>query len=271
MRATRISRFELLVVTVFLAELIPASSGFAYQGARASAANIGESSAPLRPAPAGLTGDGVIAKMLARNKAQSRRLERYSEIRTYEVRNVKGKLAARTTVRVEYRAPGEKSFRKTSEQGSWIVRHLVFDRLISAERETASGREHHDSAITPRNYRFTLLGEQDLGQYHCFVVEATPKRNEKYLFDGKIWIDSHEFAVVRIAGHPAKKLSFWIHRVEFVRQYQQIEGFWLPHEDTTFVDVRFYGKKTFAIEHSHYSINEASPSDRGAQDLSGEK
>jgi hypothetical protein len=38
---------------------------------------------------------------------------------------------------------------------------------------------------------------------------------------------------VRIEGHPAKKLSFWIRRADFVRQYQKIDGFWLPQKDQT--------------------------------------
>jgi hypothetical protein len=48
-----------------------------------------------------------------------------------------------------------------------------------------------------------------------------PKRPDKYLFEGKVWIDSQDYAIVRIAGHPAKKLSFWIERADFVRQYQK--------------------------------------------------
>jgi hypothetical protein len=65
---------------------------------------------------------------------------------------------------------------------------------------------------------------------HCFVAQAVPKRKDKYLFEGKLWIDVDDYAVVRIVGHPAKKLSFWIERADFVRQYQKIEGFWLPEK-----------------------------------------
>ena len=66
-----------------------------------------------------------------------------------------------------------------------------------------------------------------VGPYHCFVARAIPKRRDKYLFEGKVWIDADDFAVVRTEGHPAKKLSFWIQRADFVRQYQKIDNFWL--------------------------------------------
>src|ERR1700726_1784746 len=220
-------------------------------------------------APVGLTGGDVIAQMLQRNLLRNQQLQQYSAVRTYEIRNTEGKVAAQAVVRVEYRAPDKKTFSKTSEKGSSIVRHLVFDRLIQSESETSSGREHHNSAITTANYTFTLAGEEEVGPYHCFVLEAIPNRKDKYLFEGKIWIDAEDFAVVKIAGHPAKKPSFWINRAEFVRQYQRIAGFWLPFRDETFVDVKMYGKRIFTIDHQQYVINADSALPGSSGDIRG--
>jgi outer membrane lipoprotein-sorting protein len=214
---------------------------------------------PTYRAPAGLAGDEIVAKMLERNRLRNEQLRGYSATRIYDIRNLEGKLAAQAVVRVDYEAPDKKTFNKTSEKGSAIVRHLVFDRLIQSESETTSGREHHDSPITTANYTFTLSGEEDIGPYHCFVLEATPKRKERYLFEGKIWIDVEDFAIAKIAGHPAKKPSFWINRADFVRQYQRIDGFWLPSRDQTTVDVKMYGRRVFTIDHQQYVINPANP------------
>jgi outer membrane lipoprotein-sorting protein len=207
--------------------------------------------------PVSLTGDEIIAQMIQRNLARNQQLQQYSAVRTYEIRNLEGKLAAQAVVRVEYLAPDKKTFSKTSEKGSSIVRHLVFDRLIQSESETSSGREHHNSAITTANYRFTLAGEEEVGPYRCFVLEAIPKRKEKYLFEGKVWIDAEDFAVVKIEGHPARKPSFWINRADFVRQYQRIDGFWLPCRDETSVDVKIYGRRVFTVDHQQYVIEAA--------------
>jgi hypothetical protein len=46
-----------------------------------------------------------------------------------------------------------------------------------------------------------------------------------------------------------KRPSFWIAREEFVRQYQKIDGFWLPQRDETLVHVRLYGTKVFIADH----------------------
>ncbi len=244
--------------------LIAQSQSFASQTA--------EEAAPSGyTAPAGLTGDDIVAKMLERNRLRNEQLQRYSAVRTYVIRNLEGKLAAQAVVRVDYEAPDKKTFNKTSEKGSGIVRRLVFDRLIQSESETSTGREHHNSAITAANYTFTLAGEEEVGPYHCFVLEATPKRKDKYLFEGKIWIDADDFAIVKIAGHPAKKPSFWINRADFVRQYQRIDGFWLPCRDETTVEVKMYGRRVFTVDHQQYVINPANPlqaetGDMGEQD-----
>jgi len=80
-------------------------------------------------------------------------------------------------------------------------------------------------AITTANYTFTLGWRRGSRPVPLFRLRGMPKRKDKYLFEGKIWIDAEDFAVVKIAGHPAKKPSFWITRADFVRQYQRIDGF----------------------------------------------
>jgi len=265
--ARQIGRIE---GAVAIALILGAASAASVTKAQSFAgATTGELGLSNYSAPAGLTGDDVISRMLERNRLRNEKLKRYSAVRTYEIRNPEGKLAAQAVVRVEYQAPDKKTFNKTSEKGSGVVRHLVFDRLIQSESETSSGRDHHDSAITSANYTFTLAGEEDLGADHCFVVEATPKRREKYLFEGKIWIHADDFAVVKIAGHPAKKPSFWINRAEFVRQYQRIAGFWLPFRDETSVEVKMYGRRVFTIDHQQYLINADNPLPGGSGDTGG--
>jgi hypothetical protein len=245
---------------VVVALVLGATSAMSVAQTQSFANKTAEGPAPSRyTAPLGLTGDDIVAKMLERNRLRNELLQRYSAVRTYEIRNIEGKLAAQAVVRVDYEAPDKKAFNKTSEKGSRIVRRLVFDRLIQSESETSSGREHHDSAITAANYTFALAGKEEVSPYHCFVLEVTPKRKDKYLFEGKIWIDAEDFAIVKIAGHPAKKPSFWINRVDFIRQYQRIDGFWLPYRDETLVEVKIYGRRVFTVDHGHYVINSANP------------
>ena len=207
---------------------------------------------PLRPS---ITEEHVFAKMAAHNELRSAALLDYTALRTYQVVDVKGKVHAEESGRMEYHAPDKKTFVVSSEKGSGLIRHLALNPLIASEIEAASGKRHHDSSITPANYSLHLLGEQQVGPYHCFVAQAIPKRMDKYLFAGKVWIDAQDFAIVRIEGHPAKKLSFWIEQADFVREYQKIDEFWLLRRDETFVQVRLYGKKVLTIDHQDYTVN----------------
>jgi len=69
-------------------------------------------------------------------------------------------------------------------------------------------------------------------------VSGAGGENDDYLFEDKLWMDADEYAVVRVEGHPAKKLSREIQRADFVRKYQKIDRFWLSEKDPTFVQIR---------------------------------
>lgn len=188
------------------------------------------------------------------NRMRSDALLEYSAMRDYRVSDPSGKMHAEEEGRMEFHAPDMKTFTVTSEQGSGIVRRLALNRLISNEIKAARGKDRHDSAISPANYRLEYVGEQEVRGHLCYVLRAIPKRVDKYLFEGRVWIDTQDFAVVRIEGHPAAHLSFWINRAEFVRDYEKVAGFWLPYKDETTVHVRLYGEKVLTIDHRDYTV-----------------
>src|ERR1700676_549435 len=235
-------------------------------GANAQAAEeeLPQLSAVIEPLSPGVTESQVFAELAAHNEQRRSALHGYSVFRTYQVIDLKGKVHAEEVGRMEFLAPDKKAFTVDSESGSGLVRHMALNPLINSEIEAAAGKEHHDSSISADNYSLNLLGEQQVGPYLCFVAKAVPKRKDKYLFEGNLWIDVQDYSVVRIEGHPAKKLSFWIERADFVRQYQKIEGFWLPQKDQTLVQVRLYGKKILTIDHRDYVVNAGQSKDARA-------
>ncbi|GBC81562.1 hypothetical protein HRbin10_00674 [bacterium HR10] len=202
----------------------------------------------------GLTGDIIFARLLERNRQRESHLKGYTVVRTYQVRKENGRVRAEAQVVMRYRAPDVKEYTIIFERGSGFVRRRVFRRLLESEVETAAGRNLHDSSITPANYRFELLGEEDVDGFHCFVVRALPTRKDKYLFDGRIWIEANDFAILKIEGQPAKNPSFWIKRVEFVRRYRKIGEFWLPLKDESVTQVRIVGTNVLTIDYTNYEI-----------------
>jgi hypothetical protein len=243
----------LLIVTLMVA----AVAMYATNANAQAAQEEGQSkvTGPLEPLQGGVTADELFAQMTTRNELRNAALRDYAVFRTYQVVDLKGKVHAEAIGRMEYHAPDKKTFVVTSESGSALVRHLALKPLIASEIEAAAGKQHHDSSITPANYILQLLGEQQVGPHHCYVARATPKRRDKYLFEGQIWIDAQDYAIVRIEGQPAKKLSFWIEQADFVREYEKIDEFWLSRRDETFVHVKLYGKKVLTIDHRDYTVN----------------
>lgn len=76
-----------------------------------------------------------------------------------------------------------------AEEGAGLIRHMALNLLIAGEIAAAAGKDQYDSAITPANHAFDLVGEQQFGPYRSFVAQAIPKWRDKHLFEGKVWID----------------------------------------------------------------------------------
>jgi hypothetical protein len=112
-----------------------------------------------------------------------------------------------------------------------------------------------DSLITPENYTLEMVGTERIGGSNCSVIHAVPKHSQTDLFEGKIWIDTEDFAIVKITGRLAKSPSFWIKRVDFVRDYQKIDGFWLLSEEDAVSTIKLFGKERLTVDYQSYAVN----------------
>jgi Outer membrane lipoprotein-sorting protein len=206
------------------------------------------------PTSQGVTAGSLISQLVQHDQMRAVALLEYSANRRYQVTNDKGKLRSETQVSLQYQSPDSKEFKILSESGPAMLRNIV-KSLLTFETEAALGRDGSDSSITPANYTFQLDGNDIVDGHNCFVVQVSPKRNDKYLFEGKIWIEAKEFAVVKIAGRPAKRPSFWIKSATFTRHYQKIGGTWLPLRDETVSQVRLFGENVLTIDHADYKVS----------------
>jgi hypothetical protein len=200
------------------------------------------------------TGEELFAKLIEHNLRREANLKSYSVSRHYCVRDRNDKVRAELEGIMEYHAPGFKQFKVSSEHGSLIVRKLVFHGIMESEMDASMGKSHRDSSITPANYILDVVGEEIVDGHLCLVANATPRRKDKYLFEGKVWVDRIDFAIVKIEGRPARNPSFWVKKVEIVRRYQKIGDFWLPLRDETVSQVRIVGKGTLTIDHQDYRV-----------------
>ena len=206
-----------------------------------------------------LSADEVMAKVAVMNQQRAIALQGYSSVRTYHV--VCHCLVHKTadmTVRITYRSPDKKEFTVVSEHGSGTIRDRVFKRLLEAEVESMRPENQQRTEITVENYAFKLLKSPQTDADGLYVLEATPRHKNKFLFRGRIWVDAKDFAVVRVEGEPAVNPSWWTPQTDFVRVYQKAGDFWLPQSNSSVTKVRIFGKAVLTIDYGKYQITPAS-------------
>jgi outer membrane lipoprotein-sorting protein len=206
-----------------------------------------------------LTADEVVARVALMNEERAIALQSYSVLRTYHlVCNCLVHKTADMTVRITYRSPDEKEFTIVSERGSGTIRDRVFRPLLEAEVESMQLQNQQRTGITVENYAFTLLKSPQIGANDFYVLQATPRHKNKFLFRGRIWVDANDFAVIRVEGEPAVNPSWWTRKTDFVRVYQRVGPFWLPESNESVTNVRMFGTAVLTITYGEYQTTEAS-------------
>lgn len=204
------------------------------------------------PTPALPVGD-IVTRLAAMNVQRAERLRSYHGTRLYavEYRGFPGDRSASMLVNVTYEAP-RKTFTIVSEEGSKLLLKRVLRKLVESEQEADQNRR--DTGLTENNYRFQLVGTEAVDGRQCYVLDVDPKRKDKFLYDGKIWVDVEDFAVARIEARPAKNPSFWISRTNIEHHYQKHGEFWLPATNRSTTKVRLGGEAVLTIDYREYQI-----------------
>jgi hypothetical protein len=78
------------------------------------------------------------------------------------------------------------------------------------------------------------------------VLGIFPKRKEKHLLRGQIWVDASTFRIRRIEGVPARSPSFWLKDIRISLQFAELGGMWVPVTFDSIATVRFLGQYTLA-------------------------
>jgi hypothetical protein len=166
---------------------------------------------------------------------------------------------AEMVVDVIYESPGTKKFTIQSATGSQIIIDDVFKKLLVAEQEALAVRSQRRAALNNDNYEFKMVGYERLASGPVYVLVVEPRRKDKFLYRGRIWVDAEDFAVVRLEGEPAKNPSFWTKNSQVEQVYSKTSAFWLPLRNRSITTIRLGGKAELTIEYNNYQITAADP------------
>jgi hypothetical protein len=199
-----------------------------------------------------LSANEIVACMAAHDLRRQSSIEGYAGMRRYVLENQKHKKRAEMVVRVKGDQDGSKHFEIVSEDG-WKAAHKhVLHKMLESESESSRPEMRATAKLNTTNYDFTLAGTEQLAGRAAYVLEANPKRKEKYLFQGRIWVDANDYALMRAEGSPAKNPSFWTKSTHFVQVYQKSGPLWFPLSTRSVTDARIFGATSVDIEYFNY-------------------
>jgi hypothetical protein len=211
------------------------------------------SAAAADESPSLPTAEEIVARMGSRDLQRQVSTEGYAGMRRYVLDNRHYHKRAEMLVQVQGDPDGTKHFEVVSEEG-WKAAHKhVLRKMLESESETSHPEARAKARINPENYDFKFAGTEEIDGRTAYVLEVSPKRKEKYLFRGRIWVDAEDYALARAEGHPAKNPSFWTKSTHFVQIYQKSGPLWFPRSTQSVTEAHIFGTTDVNIEYFDYA------------------
>lgn len=152
--------------------------------------------------PKGITADEIIQRFATKEKDFKEARDNYAYRQDVTVQTLDG-----DTVDGEYRQVFDVSF---DDQGHKSV-NVVFAPQSTLSRISMSEEDMDDienrlpfvlTSDEIPEYNILYVGQQQEDELHCYVFDIAPKEivGKKRYFQGRIWVDDHDFQIVKTYG-----------------------------------------------------------------------
>jgi hypothetical protein len=196
---------------------------------------------PLQSAqPQGITAEEIISKFAAREKLFKEARDNYTYRQDIKVETLDGK-----TVTGEYHEVFDVLYNDKGQRLENVVfaPQSTLDQggLLLDEGDVQDFRNRLPFVLTTDEipeYNILYVGQQQEDEVHCYVFDIAPKQivGKKRYFQGRIWVDDHDFQIVKTYGQAVpeirdtKKKGKTEHLYpKFTTWRQQIDGqYWFP-------------------------------------------
>jgi len=209
----------------------------------------------------------IVDRMLRTQQENKARVRPFTVKRGYLLLDKQEQQKAQVVANITVLPPDSKYYNIESSSGG--MGEKVLRDVLS--KETEPPRDAQRKALSPENYDFQLIGDEIVDGRRCFLLSMNPKREEKDLLRGKIWVDAENYNIRRVEGTPAKNPSWWIHDLHILMSFTEVDGMWLRTFTHAVANVRFKGKYTMESRDIEYRFSEqtASRSRRNPAILAG--
>jgi hypothetical protein len=191
----------------------------------------------------------IVTRMMAMRRQNHDRTKAYTVKRDYQLFDKQSQPKAQVVADITYLPPDQKQYRierSSGGMGEKILRDIL-------AKETDTSKEAQRKEVSPENYDFKLVGEETVNGRRCFVLSMQPKRQEKDMLRGKLWVDAETYNLHRIEGQVVKSPSWWVRDLYILMSFACIDGVWLHTATHAVADVRFKGKYVMDSRDLQYS------------------
>jgi len=197
----------------------------------------------------------TILGRMAQARAENRtHLRAYSVTRDYRLfGKEKTATQAEVTADVTFVPPDLKHYAIRQASGLGLGEKIVRQML---EHETNIVKDSGATDLTPANYEFRFVREEEVDGQRCYVLEIVPRRKTNTLLHGQIWVDATTYLLRRTEGEPGKSPSWWLRDSRIVLTYGDVGGMWLQTASESTANVRFVGPHTMVSRDVEYKISE---------------
>jgi hypothetical protein len=187
--------------------------------------------------PKGITVDEITQRFAAKEKEFKTARDQYTYHQTVKVQTVDG-----DTVDGEYR----EDFDVTFDNQAHKTKTVTFAPQSTLERISMSQEDFDDienrlpfvlTSDEIPEYQIVYAGQQQEDELHCYVFDIAPKQIEgkKRYFQGRIWVDDHDFQIVKTYGKTVPDLNVKKKKgnenlfPKFTTWREQVDGtYWFP-------------------------------------------
>jgi outer membrane lipoprotein-sorting protein len=186
--------------------------------------------------PKGITPEEIIQRFAAKEKQFKDAREQYTYHQKVTVQTLDG-----DTVTGEYREDFDVLFRNDGsrmENVTYAPQSTLENGGISMSQQDLDDIRHLMPFVLTSEeipeYDILYVGQQQEDELHCYVFDIAPKKIEgkKRYFQGRIWVDDHDFQIVKTYGKSVpdiRKKNEENLFPKFTTWRQQIDGrYWFP-------------------------------------------
>lgn len=200
--------------------------------------------------------NNIVDAMLKAQQENKSRVKPFTVKRNYLLLDKQAQQKAQVVATITTLPPDSKEYEiehSSGGMGEKVLRDVL-------NKETEPPRDAQKKEITRENYNFQWLGEESLDGKRCYLLGLNPKREDKDLIKGKIWVDAETYNIRRLEGSPVKNPSWWIHDLNILMQFAEVDGMWLRTSLQAVANVRFKGKYVMESHDLEYRFSQETAS-----------